>query len=659
VLTASNTLTDADGLGAINYQWQRNAVNIAGATASTYTLVIADVGTTISVVASYTDAHGTAESVSSAGVGPITNVNNPPVGVPTITGTVTEDQVLTADTSGISDADGLGAISYQWLRGGVAIGGATASTYTLGDADVGTQISAQISYVDGDGTSEGPLTSAQTAAVTNVNDNPLGVPTITGTVTEDQILIADTTGISDADGLGAFSYQWLRGGVAIGGATASTYTLGDADAGTQISVRANYIDGQGTTESTNSAITAPVVNINDAPIGSANTVTTLQDAAYVFSAGDFGFSDPNDNPSNSLLAVRIAALPSAGTLTDNGAPVVAGQLVNVADINAGWLVFTPTSGANGVAYATFTFQVQDDGAGSDTDLIARALTVNVNAPWVGIAQPPVVSPPPVVVPPLPPVGSGADPENAEEALTDEEGTESQLAAAGSSTGPASQPGLVSEVPALTSLSGTQPVLRPDLQRSSHASTESDGSIGEDIWLDFLNSLNASSTTTQVSGEEISVMLDYSDPGEMPDEQFFSLESGLQLSGMALSAGFVSWAIRGAGLFASLLTSLPAWRHMDPLPVLKEDEKKKDKDWTLREDDDDNDTDEEDAVGDLWTPAGGAETAWSDADTAILVSSGMDAPKAGADVTMSFLGNVVPRADSTEPDNLDHDLEEFA
>ena len=67
-----------------------------------------------------------------------------PVGVPTITGTVTEDQILTADTSGISDADGLGAFSYQWLRDGVAIGGATASTYTLTDTDVGTQISVEV-----------------------------------------------------------------------------------------------------------------------------------------------------------------------------------------------------------------------------------------------------------------------------------------------------------------------------------------------------------------------------------------------------------------------------------------------------------------------------------------------------------------------------------
>src|SRR2546430_645016 len=66
VLTASNTLADADGLGAISYQWQRDGVNVAGATGTTYTLGNADVGHTIDVVATYTDGHGTPESKASA-----------------------------------------------------------------------------------------------------------------------------------------------------------------------------------------------------------------------------------------------------------------------------------------------------------------------------------------------------------------------------------------------------------------------------------------------------------------------------------------------------------------------------------------------------------------------------------------------------------------
>ena len=244
ILTASNTLADADGMGPVSYQWYRDGVAIGGATNSTYTLGDADVGTSITVTASYNDGQGTSESVTSAGVGPIANINDTPVGLPTITGTAAEDQLLTADTSGITDADGLGAFNYQWLRDGVNIAGATGSTYTLGDTDVGTQISVQVSYIDDQSTAEGPLTSVQTAAVTNVNDAPVGVPVITGTVTEDQTLTADTSGISDADGLGAFSYQWLRDGVVIAGATSSTYTLGDADVGTLISVQVSYTDGQ-------------------------------------------------------------------------------------------------------------------------------------------------------------------------------------------------------------------------------------------------------------------------------------------------------------------------------------------------------------------------------------------------------------------------------
>ncbi|MEJ1436567.1 MAG: hypothetical protein RPU61_04550 [Candidatus Sedimenticola sp. (ex Thyasira tokunagai)] len=65
VLTAGNTLADADGMGAIGYQWQRDGVDISGETGTAYTTVTADVGAAIRVVASYTDGGGSAESVAS------------------------------------------------------------------------------------------------------------------------------------------------------------------------------------------------------------------------------------------------------------------------------------------------------------------------------------------------------------------------------------------------------------------------------------------------------------------------------------------------------------------------------------------------------------------------------------------------------------------
>ncbi len=264
ILTASNTLSDADGLGAISYQWLRGGTPIPGATGATYTLIQADVGAAISVVASYTDGGGTLEQVTSAATAPIANVNDPPAGTVTIAGTPTQGEILTASNT-LSDADGLGAISYQWLRGGTPIPGATGATYTLIQADVGAAISVVASYTDGGGTLE-QVTSAATAPIANVNDPPADTVTIAGTPTQGEILTASNT-LSDADGLGAINYQWLRGGTPIPGATGATYTLIQADVGAAVSVVASYTDGGGTVEQVTSAPTAQIANVNDPPAG--------------------------------------------------------------------------------------------------------------------------------------------------------------------------------------------------------------------------------------------------------------------------------------------------------------------------------------------------------------------------------------------------------
>jgi hypothetical protein len=36
---------------------------------------------------------------------------------------------------------------------------------------------------------------------------------------------------------------------------------------------------------------------------------------------------------------------------------------------------------------------------------------------------------------------------------------------------------------------------------------------------------------------------------------------------SLSIGYVIWLVRGGALMSSLLASIPAWRIMDPLPIL--------------------------------------------------------------------------------------------
>ena len=131
------------------------------------------------------------------------------------------------------------------------------------------------------------------------------------------------------------------------------------------------------------SMTVNVTALNDAPVGTSKTVTTNEDTAYTFTVADFGFTDPNDTPANTLASVKVTTLPGAGTLKNNGVNVTTGQVVSRTDINTGKLVFTPLANANGAGYASFTFQVSDNGGTADggvnLDATPRTMTVNVTA----------------------------------------------------------------------------------------------------------------------------------------------------------------------------------------------------------------------------------------------------------------------------------------
>ena len=81
-----------------------------------------------------------------------------------------------------------------------------------------------------------------------VNDAPSGSVTVSGTPLEGERLAALAL-LADADGLGSFSYQWLRGSAPIGGANASIYVPGGLDVGARLSVRVSYVDAGGTAQS--------------------------------------------------------------------------------------------------------------------------------------------------------------------------------------------------------------------------------------------------------------------------------------------------------------------------------------------------------------------------------------------------------------------------
>ena len=213
--------------------------------------------------------------------------NRPNSGRVEITGELREDATLSADISGLSDLDDidgprfssetgfeLDTVTYQWLRDGIAIPGATSATYTLGQADVGGRISLQVGYTDDFGTTESS-TSATSVSVANVNDAPRGSLALAGQAEGappyaevGTPLLADTSAISDEDGLGSFSYTWIRNGVQVSDAAQYIPTADDEGAALVLTVR--YTDGHGTEErlSLRSAAVQPAAGaISGTPAG--------------------------------------------------------------------------------------------------------------------------------------------------------------------------------------------------------------------------------------------------------------------------------------------------------------------------------------------------------------------------------------------------------
>jgi hypothetical protein len=496
-LTASNTLADPNGLGTIIYQWQRNGVDIVGATGATYTTSQADVGLTLRVVASYTDGQGTVESVTSASTAAVSNVNEAPTGSVTIDDTTpTQGQTLTASNT-LADADGLGTITYQWQRNGVDIAGATGSTYTTSQADVGLTLRVVASYTDGQGTPES-VASASTATVTNVNDEPTGGVRIVGTPEAGQTLNVDTRTLGDADGMGALSYQWLRESVPVPGANTPTYRLSSADAGREITVLVSWTDQQGSSETLSARTT----------VAAAPPAPALPPPAPPRAP----LPEPLPPPPASPPAPAAAADPPAVTAPPAAAPATA----------------TPSAGSAPAAAPA---------ASEAAPTLPREDTAAPGAS--GAFVEPTRLPAPALRPP-PQIEVSADARAA--AATPSPGAtaaDARLAATRAllaNASPSFEPPPTLS-PAAAEDASDQ-ALRVPLQRGSNAEGEAEGRApAED------------GTVQGDTGTQASAI------GAVPI-----------VAGAGLAAGAL-WAGRAGGLLATLLIGAPAWRAIDPLPVV--------------------------------------------------------------------------------------------
>ena len=173
-------------------------------------------------------------------------VNTPATGTPRISGTARAGETLSATTGAIRDTDGVtgSRFSYRWVRldgAETTTVGTESARYTVVADDEGKRIRVEVSFTDDRGFVETRISDA-----VEVQSPATGAPEITGTAGAGLQLVADTSGIADANGLDVarFSYRWIRvdGTSETRVGTAVTYTAVRADVGKRLKVEVSFTD---------------------------------------------------------------------------------------------------------------------------------------------------------------------------------------------------------------------------------------------------------------------------------------------------------------------------------------------------------------------------------------------------------------------------------
>jgi hypothetical protein len=354
------------------YLWRRcnsaggSCSSIPGASGASYVLSRADVGRTIRVRVTASNAAGSAQATSNA-----TGVVAAPAAAPAatarpgISGNVAQGQTLSATTGRWSGTQPI-TVAFQWWRcdsrgGGCgAIGGANGSKYTVSEADGGHTLRIQVTATNAAGSAQATSNATRLVAVAVVAPVNTGRPVISGPSVEGQTLVT-TRGTWTGTQPIRFSYRWQRcesnggGCVDIAAATASHHLLTSSDIGhlVRAHVTATNRAGSQSADSGFSAVIQP-----KAPPQPSGAIRT--------SDGRTSIPASSVNPPERLLVEGISFAPSViGSrdpvvarfrVSDTRGYVVRDALVYLIGLPYGWLRRAPETRTDGEGWATIQLQ---------------------------------------------------------------------------------------------------------------------------------------------------------------------------------------------------------------------------------------------------------------------------------------------------------------
>ena len=275
-------ISDSDGVGKIYVQWQKETsdgrwIDIFGATQQSFTPRQVHVGQTLRVQITFLDNQGNHETLFSSPSSPVQNVNDKPKGGPLLVGNAKEDASLIVDTSSVSDEDGIGEMQVIWQRSKQgsdwqAFDDTTGEVLKLGQMHVNYAYRAIVAYLDGQDTRE-VMISSPSDIVMNLDDPVEGEVVLSGEANENGTLMADTSQITDEDGVASLSVQWEsskdgRSWSIMENIQGISLDLGQYLVGSQIRARLSVVDNFGTETILVSQPSRTIENVNNKPSGS-------------------------------------------------------------------------------------------------------------------------------------------------------------------------------------------------------------------------------------------------------------------------------------------------------------------------------------------------------------------------------------------------------
>ena len=405
--------------------------------------------------------------------------------------------------------------------------------------------------------------SANIVAALFQNSAPSGQLLILGTPIQNETLSIDTSTIDDLDGLpdpSTFSYQWLRNGLTIDGANGSSYTLSNEDVGTNLSVTLFYTDLRGTDEQLISSEIGPIGNVNDPPTGQLFIIgTPIQ---------------------NETLSVDTSTIDDLDGLPDPST------------FSYQWLRNGLTiDGANGSSY---TLSNEDVGTNLSVTLFytdLRGTDEQLTSGSIGPIMPPAdVTPEVPDTPAVPDIPNELEPPKLPSESTNDEQMVEQPSEKRSgnfikftaipiaSIEETVKPLDVSEIPAANSLdTETSPsehgngMRVTEYQNSIQSHLDNIASTDPELFnirkfeipLDIFFHVEDENSNSAIFFQPI--MSDLRQTKENSTFQLSTIE--VSIVGTALTLGAVWWSSRLGALLGTLALAIPAWRTLDPLPIL--------------------------------------------------------------------------------------------